>query len=133
MSASEQTLHDLLCDESIPFGRRLRFASSSELDYWEGRQNPPNLSRNDFVRLVRLVPDNISNVKVTPRISLSGPHGLTGEEEVFKFEFNAIILGSRSRYFLKGYFFDKGNRKGVAIQSFRLIPVTPPRSIRSRR
>jgi hypothetical protein len=57
-----------------------------------------------------------------PRRSTSGEHGMTGEDEVFNFEFNYIVIGKTISFYCKGYFFDKEDLKGVTIQSFRAVP-----------
>jgi hypothetical protein len=41
------------------------------------------------------------------------------EERVFKFDFHMSLLGKRCQFFIKGYFFEEGNLRGVEIQSFR--------------
>lgn len=93
-----------------------------QLDFWEGRKNPPNLSLDEFKQVMNRV-TIASNLKWIKRDSNSGPHGLTGEDDCFKFnceaEFGGVFEIEAKRYFVKGYFFDKGNLKGVVIQSFR--------------
>ena len=54
-----------------------------------------------------------------PRKSTQGKYGKTGEKQIFKFDFQMTLLGKRSQFFIKGYFFEEGNLKGVEIQSFR--------------
>jgi hypothetical protein len=122
-------IHQTLADKSIPLGRRIKIAAGNELDYWERRTNPPNLTRCDFERLCRFIPDGLHG-NWSPRESEAGSHGMTGEDAVFKFEFDVTILGVKKRYFLKGYFFDKGNLRGVTIQSFREVPPPSPTPIR---
>jgi hypothetical protein len=57
------------------------------------------------------------------RLSEDGLHGKDGEEDCFKFEcevqFGGIFEIETKRYFVKGYFFEKTELKGVTIQSFR--------------
>lgn len=93
-----------------------------ELDYWEDRTNPPNLSVDDF-ELVLYRIDQADNLKWVPRESTNGPHGTTGEENCFKYNcvarFGGIFEDEIKYYFVKGYFFDKDDLKGVCIQSFR--------------
>lgn len=122
-------LHQTLSDKTVPLGRRIKLAVSGELDYWEGRTNPPNMTRHDFLKLCRYIPDG-QHGSWMPRESNAGVHGLSGEDAVFKFEFDVVILGARTRYFVKGYFFDKGNLRGVTIQSFREVPPPSPLPIK---
>lgn len=119
MPASDELLRKL-ADQGLLFSERLRLAILAELDYWEGRDNPPNLSVHQFKQLVSQVPAGIAPVW-TPRKSGAGPHASTGEDEVFKFEFEVTALGKAVRVFVKGYFFDKGNCRGVVIQTCRKV------------
>lgn len=93
-----------------------------EIDFWEDRKNPPNLSRDDFDIVIDRV-DEALNYRTRPRKSNEGPHGLTGEDNCFYFDcevqFGGIFDIETKYYFIKGYFFDKGNLLGVTIQSFR--------------
>jgi hypothetical protein len=54
------------------------------------------------------------------RESLQGPYGKTGEEKVFDAEFEVTRGRYRYIYYIKGYFFEKTELKGVCIQSFRI-------------
>ena len=96
----------------------------------ESRTNPPNLNRTDFERLNKFIPDG-QHGNWSVRESLAGEHGNTGEDAVFKFEFEVNMVGVKKRYFLKGYFFDKGNLRGVTIQSFREVKLPLPTPIRT--
>lgn len=95
---------------------------NGELELWEDRKNPPNLSVDEF-KLIMARIDKVIGLKWIPRESKLGGHGKTGEEHCFKFnceiEFGGIFEIEVKHYFVKGYFFDKGNLTGVSIQSFR--------------
>lgn len=108
-----------LADPKIPFLEKLRFAIYLEVDLWEDR-NPPNLGENELKKLIGHIPASIQPTW-SLRDSPSGKHGLTGDDEVFKFEFSTKLLGFETTYFVKGYFFDKGNCHGVCFQSFREV------------
>ncbi len=108
-----------LADPKTPFLEKLRFATHLEVDLWEDR-NPPNLGESELKKLMGHIPAGLQP-KWSPRDSQSGKHGLTGDDEVFKFEFSTKLLGFETTYFVKGYFFDKGNCHGVCIQSFREV------------
>lgn len=100
----------------------LHVIENGELEYWEKRANPPNLSVDEFKLVIDRI-DGTSDLKWIMRESEAGPHGKTGEKLCFKFNCEAVFGGifelDKKSYFVKGYFFDKGNLKGVTIQSFR--------------
>jgi hypothetical protein len=95
---------------------------NGELEFWEDRKNPPNLSVDEF-KLVMARVDEAINFKWITRESDKGKHGKTGEDDCFKFnckvEFGGIFEIETKYYFVKGYFFHKENLEGVTIQSFR--------------
>lgn len=113
-----KTIHEILSDPQLPFVRKLQIAAASELILWEERVDPPNLSVLDLKRVLPLIPSG-----ATPlwegRKSTQGKQGMTGERQIFKLDFHVTILGKRQDFFLKGYFFDEGNLRGVEIQSYR--------------
>ena len=109
----------LLADPKLSFTKKLWLAIQNDLDFWEGRTNKPNLTKGQFHKLIRYIPAGLQP-KWVPRKSEEGPHGEKGEDYCFKFEFAFTGFGKRQIYFVKGYFFDKGNCRGVTIQSFRL-------------
>jgi hypothetical protein len=113
--------HERLSDPKLTFAAKLKLAVNFELEYWEDRQHPPNISVNVFHSIVQLVPDSVSP-RWTERKSRAGAHGLTGEDEVFNFEFSVAVFSKEIRFYCKGYFFDKDDLKGIAIQSFRPMP-----------
>lgn len=92
------------------------------VDYWEDRNNPPNLSIDEFHQVLYRI-EEVFNLKWIDRNSTNWPHGITGEAKCFKFncevQFGGVFEIERKFYFVKGYFFDKDDLKGVAIQSFR--------------
>jgi hypothetical protein len=95
-----------------------------ELDFWEERTRPPNLTADEFRKILDRL-DRFKNFHWVPRKSDLGPHGKDGEEVCFKFEcdvqFGGIFEIEVKSYFVKGYFFIKGDLRGVTIQSFREI------------
>jgi hypothetical protein len=88
------------------------------LVYWEERLEPPNLSIHEFKKVLPLIPIHTTPLW-EPRKSTQGKYGKTGEKQVFKVDFQMILLGKRHQFFIKGYFFEEGNLRGVEIQSFR--------------
>lgn len=95
-----------------------------DLDFWEERNNPPNLSKDEF-KIVLYRIGQVDNLNWPERKSQNGPHGKTGEDHCFQFtctvEFGGIFEHIIKTYYVKGYFFDKENLKGVTIQSFREV------------
>lgn len=116
------TLHRILSDPKLPFVQKLQIAAASELVYWEDRKASPNLAIQEFKRLLPLVPANAMPIW-EPRKSPRGKHAATGEKRVFKFDFEISLLGQTHAFFIKGYFFEKDNLRGVEIQSFRREPL----------
>ena len=113
-----KTIHEILSDPQLPFARKLQIAAASELIYWEERQEPPNLSIQEFRRVLPLIHSSTTPLW-EPRKSTQGKYGKTGEKQVFKFDFQMTLLGKQRKFFIKGYFFEIGNLRGVEIQSFR--------------
>lgn len=121
----------LLRDESKSVIERLRAAVKLELDYWnDPNKSPPNLTQDEFNKLLVYIPMNAS-IRWEKRKSLSGTYGATGEEEVFNTEFEIIRGKFKFIYYLKGYFFEKDNLKGVCIQSFRIDKKLPRTALKS--
>jgi hypothetical protein len=121
-----EALLEKLADPSLSFVEKLRLAIESELDYWEDRAVTPNLTVHEFRNLVNHIPENTVPTW-HDRKSTAGPHGTTGENKVFMFNFEVKMFSRRSRFFVKGYFFDLDKCRGVTIQSFRKVP--PLRSV----
>jgi len=117
---NDTTLHERLQRES-DFTRKLQKAiTEGELVYWSKRLHPPNLEEHDFRTFASklrppLQPDWVG------RKSLSGKYGMTGENECFQFEKRVAFLGNIKNYYVKGFFFEKENLKGVEVQSFREV------------
>jgi hypothetical protein len=113
-----KSIHEILTDPLLPFARKLQIATASELIYWEERLEPPNLSIQEFKRVLPLIQSSATPLW-EPRKSTQGRYGKTGEKKVFKFDFQITLFGKRHQFFIKGYFFEEGNLRGVEIQSFR--------------
>jgi len=132
MTEPSSERHERLSDPTLPFAAKLKLAVSFELEYWEDRQHPPNISVNVFRSIVQLVPDSIAP-KWRERKSVAGAHGHSGEEQIFNFDFSVSAFSKDVRFYCKGYFFEKGNLKGVTIQSFRPMPSAAVIPIRGER
>jgi hypothetical protein len=122
----EKTIHEILTDFSLSFTQKLQIAAASELVFWEDRLNPPNLTAQEFMRVMFLIPITIQP-SWAARKSAQGKYGKTGEKQIFKFEFLITLIGRRRKYFVKGFFFEDGDLHGVEIQSFREEPVFKPK------
>lgn len=123
MIGDGKALHEKLSATDTSLLKKLRIAvKEGELDYWWARQNPPNESADLFLKFLSKVSGDI-HVKWVERESEAGPHGLLGEDHCFKFESDVSLFGMKKRYFVKGYFFNKGDLKGITIQSFREVPA----------
>lgn len=122
----------LLKDGSKSVIERIKSALQlKEVDYWsDPNKSPPNLARDEFEKLVVYIPLNV-HVKWTDRTSDAGPHGKTGEDKVFNLEFEITRGRFRYIYYLKGYFYDQTDLKGVCIQSFRLEKKIPRSVLRA--
>jgi hypothetical protein len=94
-------------DPKTLFLEKLCLAICLEVDLWEDR-SPPNLGEHELKNLLGHIPVNLQPTW-SARKSQSGKYGRTGDDEVFKFEFKTKLLGFEMTYFVKGYFFDKGN------------------------
>ena len=53
------------------------------------------------------------------RESDGGKYGNTGFVSVFKLKDSFLIMGKRVDVYIKGFFFEKDNPRGVGIQSFK--------------
>src|SRR4051812_23493567 len=107
-----KTIHEILADPQLPFARKLQIAAASELIYWEERLDPPNLSIQEFKRVLPLIQSSTTPLWEA-RKSAQGKYGKTGEKRIFKFDFQMTLLGKRHQFFIKGYFFEEGNLRGV--------------------
>jgi hypothetical protein len=117
---SEETNLAILRDLTKGVVQRIRAAVQLELDYWDDpNKSPPNLSRAEFHRLLVYIPLN-AHVRWEERKSSQGTYGDTGEDQVFNIEFEIQRGRKKFVYYLKGYFFEKDELKGICIQSFRL-------------
>lgn len=126
---AEDTVLSRLSDSTLSFVEKLRLAVQVELDFWEDRRISPNLTEHEFRNLLNHIPSNTIPTW-TNRHSNAGPHGEKGESKVFMFNFEVKMFSRRSRFFVKGYFFDADRCRGITIQSFR--KVAPLRSVTGR-
>ena len=123
--ASEAIL-EKLADPRLLFVEKLKLAVAAELDYWEDRRISPNLTEHEFRMLINQYSCGY-RADLGGEKECAGAHGTTGEGRVFMFHFEVKLFSRRSRFFVKGYFFDADRCRGVTVQSFR--KVAPLRSV----
>lgn len=110
-----------LNDPTTGFVEKLRLALQGKLVIWV-RSDKPNITESEFRKVMRFLrADTLPNYR--PRESDAGPHGLTGEDECFVIHVDVTALSRKETFYVKGFFFDKGNCIGVAIQSARRIKL----------
>lgn len=109
----------VLRDETRFIVERIQAAAKLDLVYWKDRADQPNLDEEEFRKMLPFIPRN-ARVRWEAKKSIKGPHGRSGEDRVFNIEFEIVRGRFRLIYYLKGFFFDKNDLKGVCIQSFRL-------------
>lgn len=106
------------------FLERLRTSAALNLDYWtRDKSGKPNLRIEAFLAAIPAIPE--PTVTWEPRLSEKGKNAHHAEYKVWFFEFDLEVLGKRSSYFLKGYFYTRWKLGGVTIQSFREILPDP--------
>lgn len=97
--------------------------NTGKILYISSRNDKPNLSGQEFEEVINR-DGNVCGLKTEKRkLDNKGCYSRNAEDDIFEFEFE-IEVGSFfgqsfERFYIKGYFFDKGNLKGVTIISFR--------------
>ncbi|MDD4975547.1 MAG: hypothetical protein PHY93_14410 [Bacteriovorax sp.] len=100
------------------FLKKLKYAGLNELEYWEKR--PENLSRELLVKYLNSIDEsNAIYPEMSVRESDGGKYGETGFKWVFKLRDSFLIMGRRTDIYLKGFFFEIEEPRGVEIQSFK--------------
>jgi hypothetical protein len=100
------------------FLRKLKYSGLNELEYWEKR--PENLSRELLIKYLSSIDEsNAIYPEMTMRESDGGKYGETGFKWVFKLRDRFLILGRNTEIYLKGFFFEVDDPRGVEIQSFK--------------
>lgn len=111
-------LNKLVGSKEEPFLKKLKYAGLNELEYWEKR--PENLSRELLVKYLNSVDET---KELFPEMSIresdGGKYGETGFKWVFKFRDSFLVLGRKIDVYLKGFFFEESDPRGIEIQSFK--------------
>lgn len=100
------------------FLKKLKHAGLNELEYWERR--PENLSRELLVKYLNSIDESKETYpEMSIRESDGGKYGETGFKWVFKLRDSFLIVGRKTEIYIKGFFFEIDDPKGVEIQSFK--------------
>lgn len=115
---NQADLKILLESKSELFLKKLKYAGLNDLEYWEKR--PENLSRELLEKYLNSI-DETKEVfpDMTVRESDGGKYGATGFKWVFKLRDSFLIMGNKVEIYIKGFFFEENDPRGVEIQSFK--------------
>lgn len=115
---NEADLKKLIESKNELFLKKLKYAGLNDLEYWEKR--PENLSRELLEKYLISI-DETKEVfpDMTIRESDGGKYGETGFKWVFKLKDSFLIMGKKVEIYIKGFFFEENNPRGVEIQSFK--------------
>lgn len=108
----------LIENKKANFLRKFKYACLNELEYWEMR--PENFSKEIFERYVVSIDETkVLYPTMSERESSNGKYGETGFGWVFKFEDEFKVMGRLIKVYVKGFFFEVDEPRGVEIQSFK--------------
>jgi hypothetical protein len=100
------------------FLKKLKYAGLNELEYWEKR--PENLSREILVKYLSSIDETKELFpEMSVRESDGGKYGETGFKWVFKFKDSFIVMGRKTEIYIKGFFFEENDPRGIEVQSFK--------------
>lgn len=111
-------LKNLIDSKTEHFLKKLKHAGLNELEYWEKR--PENLSRELLVKYIKSINESKDYFpEMSVRESDGGRYGETGFNWVFKLRDSFLIAGRRTEIYLKGFFFEVDDPRGIEVQSFK--------------
>lgn len=111
-------LHKLINSKEELFLKKLKYAGLNELEYWEKR--PENLSREILVKYLSSIDETKELFpEMSVRESDGGKYGETGFKWVFKFKDSFNVLGRKTKIYMKGFFFEENDPRGIEVQSFK--------------
>ena len=114
---NSKELEKLIVDKKENFLKKLKYAGLNDLEYWERKGH---LSKEILVRYLKgLNEDKNLFPEMSERESGQGKYGETGLSWVFKFEDDFYSMGIKIRIYIKGFFFEENNPRGIEIQSFK--------------
>jgi hypothetical protein len=111
-------LKNLIDSKTEFFLKKLKYAGLNELEYWEKR--PENLSRELLVKYLKSIDESKEYFPdMSVRESDGGKYGETGFNWVFKLRDSFLLAGRRTEIYMKGFFFEEEDPRGIEIQSFK--------------
>ncbi len=114
----KEDLKKLIENKKELFLKKLKCAGLNELEYWEKR--PENFSREILERYLNSIDETRDlNPDMAVRDSDAGKYGQTGYKWVFILKDKFSIMGKGLDVYLKGFFFEENDPRGIEIQSFK--------------
>lgn len=111
-------LQKLLTSKEELFLKKLKYAGLNDLEFWEKRSE--NLSREILVKYLNSIDETKEMFpEMSVRESDGGKYGETGFKWVFKFKDSFSILGRKTNIYMKEFFFEENDPRGIEIQSFK--------------
>lgn len=111
-------LQKLINSKEELFLKKLKYAGLNDLEYWEKR--PENLSREILVKYLSSIDETKELFpEMSVRESDGGKYGETGFKWVFKFKDSFNVLGRKTKIYMKGFFFEENDPRGIEVQSFK--------------
>lgn len=111
-------LRILINSKNELFLKKVKYAGLNELEYWEKR--PENLSRELLVKYLKSIDEDKEYYpNMSARESDGGKYGETGLNWVFKLRDSFLLTGRRTDIYMKGFFFEEQDPRGIEIQSFK--------------
>lgn len=115
-------LNRLIDSKEERFLKKLQYAGLHELEYWEKR--PGNLSRELLVKYLASIDETKELFpEMSVRESDGGKYGETGFKWVFKLRDSFLVIGRKTDVYLKGFFFEENDPRGIEVQSFKRAVV----------
>ena len=115
---NEADLKVLIESNQELFLKKLKYTGLNELEYWEKR--PENLSRELLVKYLNSIDESKETYpEMSVRESDGGKFGETGFKWVFKLRDSFLVVGRKTEIYVKGFFFEIDDPRGVEIQSFK--------------
>lgn len=100
---------------------KFRKALMIELQYYTGTKQKRNLSREEFLKVIKNLNLEYMSVRFNDRTASVGKNSKTGEKVTFHLNFEVRIgfITRMKAYYCHGYFYDADLLRGVFIHSFR--------------